>query len=295
MTDFFFPFFFFFRKGFLPTWRWLAPEVINVENIYYDEKADIYSFGMVLWEIVTGDAPFFEYENMRELQIKNAIIRENLRPSIPEDCPTELASLIIRCWDSDPLKRPHFKESCNILLGFVQKFGALPELDMSTLPMNGSLNNVSTPSVREIQFTDYSKFHDFHSSISNVSLQSNSDTPFQKVDDLSSLSVAPIYSLALVGNLIWSGHANGYISIWDIDVSLSLLLFSSPPPLFFPSSFYSSFLFLFRDFSLFWGIYHATYLPLPFYWMRKSHPSPPLFPSSFHSSIICLFLYFWRH
>jgi serine/threonine protein kinase len=44
------------------TWQWLAPEVIDSDSGQYDERADTYSYGIVLWEIATRQYPFAEFE-----------------------------------------------------------------------------------------------------------------------------------------------------------------------------------------------------------------------------------------
>lgn len=45
----------------LQTWQWLAPEVIDMTHCNYDETSDVYSFGIVLWEIATRKFPFSEF------------------------------------------------------------------------------------------------------------------------------------------------------------------------------------------------------------------------------------------
>lgn len=104
----------------LPTWRWLPPEVIDPDNSRgYDERADIYSFGIVCWEIATNmEVPFGEFQD-REKTVINKIIHQNLRPTIPESCPEEFANLIKSCWDVNPVKRPSFDqivEQINIMI-----------------------------------------------------------------------------------------------------------------------------------------------------------------------------------
>jgi len=86
---------------------YMAPEVFDLND--YDEKCDIYSYGIILWEIYTGDLPFAEetsYLTVEELCIK--VADENLRPKIPDECPTNLAELIRNCWDNYPDDRPSF-------------------------------------------------------------------------------------------------------------------------------------------------------------------------------------------
>jgi hypothetical protein len=61
----------------------------------YDLSADVYSFGIVLWEIVTLDEP---YEGMDPLQAALAAAQNGLRPKIPFICPDEYAKLMQDCW-----------------------------------------------------------------------------------------------------------------------------------------------------------------------------------------------------
>lgn len=85
--------------------RWTAPEVLASKP--YSEKADVYSFGIVLWEMVTGEVPF---KNMSTIDAAHAVVTSQLRPPIPADCAPKLAALIKRCWDQDPHKRPSFED-----------------------------------------------------------------------------------------------------------------------------------------------------------------------------------------
>ncbi|CAL9060604.1 unnamed protein product [Musa banksii] len=86
------------------TYRWMAPEVINHQH--YDNKADVFSFAIVLWELATSRVP---YDNMTPLQAALGV-RQGLRPDIPKDMHPTLAALMQRCWDEVPSKRPSFEE-----------------------------------------------------------------------------------------------------------------------------------------------------------------------------------------
>ncbi|WIA40249.1 hypothetical protein OEZ86_013627 [Tetradesmus obliquus] len=87
------------------TYRWMAPEVI--EHKPYDEKADVFSFGVVLWELLTCKIP---YSDMTPLQAAVGVVQKGLRPAIPANCLPQLASLMAACWDASPMHRPSFKE-----------------------------------------------------------------------------------------------------------------------------------------------------------------------------------------
>eukprot|EP00879_Flechtneria_rotunda_P017041 GHRR01017847.1.p1 GENE.GHRR01017847.1~~GHRR01017847.1.p1 ORF type:complete len:205 (+),score=88.55 GHRR01017847.1:274-888(+) len=87
------------------TYRWMAPEVI--EHKPYDEKADVFSFGVVLWELLTCKIP---YSDMTPLQAAVGVVQKGLRPAIPPTCLPQLANIMMACWDASPLHRPSFKE-----------------------------------------------------------------------------------------------------------------------------------------------------------------------------------------
>lgn len=89
--------------GEIGTSQWMAPEVLISQK--YDEKADVYSYGIILWEMLTGDVP---YRGLRDIQIAMSVVNQNNRPKIPKNCPQNLEKFIRICWDSDPSKRPDF-------------------------------------------------------------------------------------------------------------------------------------------------------------------------------------------
>ncbi|XP_042067317.1 serine/threonine-protein kinase STY8-like isoform X1 [Salvia splendens] len=86
------------------TYRWMAPEVINHQP--YDQKADVFSFAIVLWELVTAKVP---YDNMTPLQAALGV-RQGLRPELPINAHPKILSLMQRCWEAIPSKRPSFSE-----------------------------------------------------------------------------------------------------------------------------------------------------------------------------------------
>jgi serine/threonine protein kinase len=83
----------------------MAPEVI--EHNPYREKADVFSFGIVLWELLTGRIP---YSDMTPLQAAVGVVQKGLRPPIPPNCPPPLCDLMRLCWQRDPNVRPSFEQ-----------------------------------------------------------------------------------------------------------------------------------------------------------------------------------------
>ncbi|CAL5095852.1 unnamed protein product [Urochloa decumbens] len=92
------------------TYRWMAPEMYKHKP--YGRKVDVYSFGILLWELVTGSLP---YEDMTPLQAAFAVVNKNLRPVIPSSCPVAVKFLIEQCWSWSPDKRPEFRQIVPIL------------------------------------------------------------------------------------------------------------------------------------------------------------------------------------
>ncbi|XP_031400791.1 serine/threonine-protein kinase STY17-like isoform X2 [Punica granatum] len=92
------------------TYRWMAPEVIGHKK--YDHKADVFSFGVLLWELLTGELP---YAYLTPLQAAVGVVQKGLRPTIPKHTNPKLAELLQRCWQRDTKLRPDFGEILEIL------------------------------------------------------------------------------------------------------------------------------------------------------------------------------------
>ncbi|KLL03602.1 MAG: hypothetical protein MRECE_12c015 [Mycoplasmataceae bacterium CE_OT135] len=84
---------------------YIAPEVLQSQP--YTQASDIYSFGMVAYELLTGLPPYYDREHSLSLGID---ICQGLRPKFNIKIPPLLEGLIKRCWDADPKKRPTANE-----------------------------------------------------------------------------------------------------------------------------------------------------------------------------------------
>ena len=80
---------------------YIAPEVITGKETTF--ASDIYSIGILIWEISSGQPPFINHEHNYELAMK---IVNGMRPKIVPGTPSEYRKLMELCWDADLTKRP---------------------------------------------------------------------------------------------------------------------------------------------------------------------------------------------
>lgn len=69
-------------------------------------ESDVYSFGMVVLEVITRDVPWSSAVNVQDIFRRVVIKRE--RPNIPPEAPAELVDIARACWASEPSVRPRF-------------------------------------------------------------------------------------------------------------------------------------------------------------------------------------------
>uniref|UniRef100_A0A8D0HEW8 Proto-oncogene tyrosine-protein kinase receptor Ret n=1 Tax=Sphenodon punctatus TaxID=8508 RepID=A0A8D0HEW8_SPHPU len=91
-------------KGRIPV-KWMAIE--SLFDHIYTTQSDVWSFGVLLWEIVTlGGNP---YPGIAPERLFN-LLKTGYRMEKPENCSEEMYSLMLRCWKQEPDKRPMFAE-----------------------------------------------------------------------------------------------------------------------------------------------------------------------------------------
>uniref|UniRef100_A0A8D0ACC5 Mitogen-activated protein kinase kinase kinase 7 n=1 Tax=Sander lucioperca TaxID=283035 RepID=A0A8D0ACC5_SANLU len=90
---------------------WMAPEVFEGSN--YSEKCDVFSWGIILWEVITRKKPFDEIGGSA-FCIMWAVHR-GTRPPLIKDLPQPIETLMTRCWDKEPSQRPSMEEVKNTM------------------------------------------------------------------------------------------------------------------------------------------------------------------------------------
>ena len=98
--------------GICGTPSYMAPEVLKKQS--YGVKADVFSFGICLCELMTGKYPY-ENEPESTKSFEEAIV-SGLRPAIPAHCPASVRHLIVSCWADDPDSRPTVDEIMDTLV-----------------------------------------------------------------------------------------------------------------------------------------------------------------------------------
>ncbi|KAL0051196.1 hypothetical protein WJX82_003584 [Trebouxia sp. C0006] len=106
----------------LGTFHYAAPELLVGDRNLVTEKVDIYSFGVVLWEIVTQDRG-------RRGQLRQT--------KVPEECPAQIETLIDQCVSPSPHSRPTAREVHDIIEGALQK-------RTNSLPLDSVLHDAAS-------------------------------------------------------------------------------------------------------------------------------------------------------
>ncbi|XP_018540322.1 mitogen-activated protein kinase kinase kinase 20 isoform X3 [Lates calcarifer] len=103
------------------TFPWMAPEVI--QSLPVSETCDTFSYGVVLWEMLTREIPF---KGLEGLQVAWLVVEKNERLTIPSGCPVCFAELMRSCWATEPKERPMFKQILSTLES-ISKDSQLPQ------------------------------------------------------------------------------------------------------------------------------------------------------------------------
>jgi len=123
--------------GFTGSLRYMAPEVHK--SLSYNLSADIYSFGILFWQIMSLSNPFHNYSTKLH---EKYVVQQGYRPSCSKTWPIDLTKIMKRCWSANPVKRPKMKEvECsidNLLEALSSEKIENVELDMSRKSFNNS-------------------------------------------------------------------------------------------------------------------------------------------------------------
>ncbi|XP_033635469.1 mitogen-activated protein kinase kinase kinase 7-like isoform X2 [Asterias rubens] len=97
---------------------WMAPEVFEGSN--YSEKCDVFSWGIILWEVISRRKPFDEIGGPA-FRIMWAV-HEGTRPPMIRSIPKPLEKLMTRCWAKEPPQRPAMAEVVGVMSNLMKYF-----------------------------------------------------------------------------------------------------------------------------------------------------------------------------
>ncbi|KAL2622527.1 hypothetical protein R1flu_002732 [Riccia fluitans] len=91
---------------------YMAPEVLaGTATTGYNHKCDVFSFGMVVYELFVCDIPYNEMKRQMSLRdMAHVMCERGMRPTIPKWCPKFLKNLMKSCWSSNPAERPEMAD-----------------------------------------------------------------------------------------------------------------------------------------------------------------------------------------
>ncbi|KAM6323738.1 mitogen-activated protein kinase kinase kinase 7 isoform 2-T2 [Aegotheles albertisi] len=154
---------------------WMAPEVFEGSN--YSEKCDVFSWGIILWEVITRRKPFDEIGGPA-FRIMWAV-HNGTRPPLIKNLPKPIESLMTRCWSKDPSQRPSMEEIVKIMTHLMRYFpGADEPLQYPCQYSDEGQSNsaTSTGSFMDITSTNTSNKSDVNMEPSDFQGASTNDT-----------------------------------------------------------------------------------------------------------------------
>ncbi|XP_063299644.1 mitogen-activated protein kinase kinase kinase 7 isoform X2 [Pelobates fuscus] len=154
---------------------WMAPEVFEGSN--YSEKCDVFSWGIILWEVITRRKPFDEIGGPA-FRIMWAV-HNGTRPPLIKNLPKPIESLMTLCWSKDPPQRPSMEEIVKIMTHLMQYFpGADESLQYPCQYMDEGQSNsaTSTGSCIDITSTNTSNKSDINLDPSDFHALTTNDT-----------------------------------------------------------------------------------------------------------------------
>uniref|UniRef100_UPI00398F1303 mixed lineage kinase domain-like protein n=1 Tax=Pristiophorus japonicus TaxID=55135 RepID=UPI00398F1303 len=101
---------------------YISPQQLESIHHQYDKPCEVYSFGIVLWEIASRKTPF---KDCNDKMIRQKVCEERVREPLPDDCPKDLCDLIDECRAFDPFERPQAGAIVDRLKNILKRISAV--------------------------------------------------------------------------------------------------------------------------------------------------------------------------
>ncbi len=132
------------NAGIAGTTQWIAPELFSEDKPRYTPACDVYSYAMVLWELMSRQVPFHEIGNRSLIPVR---VMQGKREAIPPNSPESLKVLLVGCWAQQPEGRPKMK-------AVVSELKAHPVTDNTPIPSPHSHTVSSASSSSSMWYDD---------------------------------------------------------------------------------------------------------------------------------------------
>uniref|UniRef100_A0A4W6DGC3 Mitogen-activated protein kinase kinase kinase 7 n=1 Tax=Lates calcarifer TaxID=8187 RepID=A0A4W6DGC3_LATCA len=152
---------------------WMAPEVFEGSN--YSEKCDVFSWGIILWEVITRRKPFDEIGGPA-FRIMWAV-HNGTRPPLIKNLPKPIESLMTRCWSKDPSQRPSMEEIVKIMTHLMRYFpGSDEPLQYPYQYSDEGQSNSATSTGSYVDYTGTSTSNKSDANMEHSDSQGSNDT-----------------------------------------------------------------------------------------------------------------------
>ncbi|KAF0458584.1 kinase-like protein [Gigaspora margarita] len=131
---------------------YIEPQCFKNPSYIRNKKSDIYSFGVILWELSSGKQPFQSFTSIEAIAIH---VFQGHREKPVDDTPIQYAELYMQCWDDNPEKRPEMKAVLDKLNQMISKPVNFNRSDTTIISMDSFDRAIST---QNIKFIDYNQF-----------------------------------------------------------------------------------------------------------------------------------------
>ena len=202
---------------------WLAPEIMKAEE--YTEKADVYSYGVMLYELASRQDFFGDTKFMSALE--NRVI-EGERPVIPTGTPPEFLKLIELCWDGDPENRPSFVEICELLKEGINlhcpSLYDIACIDKEIIPVRNTIEKTGDVKRKKRTQEEIEAEARALEEAKRIQFTKEMNDSSKILNHLHDASIQCLLYLppcqGRTTSQIWSGSSNGVICVWNLDGSL---------------------------------------------------------------------------